>query len=68
MIQSQIILTVEAHRLTSLRISSPEFPNISVGDITWLNGLPRACSSVSCPLRVWTGVSTLEESEWDTGD
>ena len=56
MIQSQIILTVEAHRLTSLRISSPEFPNISVGDITWLNGLPRACSSVSCPLRVWTGV------------
>lgn len=64
MIQSQI-LTVEAHRL---RISSPEFPNISVGDITWLNGLPRACSSVSCPLRVWAGVSTLEESEWETGD
>ena len=57
MIQSQI-LTVEAHRL---RISSPEFPNISVGDITWLNGLPTPESHV-LGARVWS----LKESEWET--
>ena len=66
MIQSQI-LTVEAHRL---RISSPEFPNISVGDITWLNGLPRA-AAVSRVL----SESGLESQHWrkvsgrlETGD
>ena len=57
MIQFRIILTVEVLKLRQLRVSQ----HFSVGDITWLNGLPTPESHV-LGARVWS----LKESEWET--
>ena len=57
MIQFRIILTVDVLKLRQLRVSQ----HFSVGDITWLNGLP-APESLVLGARVWS----LKESEWET--